>query len=156
MKAICIEPVRNLTKGAVYDIRPVDATYVKLIMDDGSERELFARRFQPFTEAVASPQPDLKYDQGKPRMSLLLSGCPLALEAVGQVLTFGAQKYEAHSWQTVDNGRERYESALMRHLLAIGKGEDRDSESGLHHLAHAACNALFILELELRKQQAKQ
>jgi len=38
------------------------------------------------------------------------------------------------------------------HLLAVGNGEELDSESGLHHLAHAACNALFILELELRKR----
>lgn len=96
----------------------------------------------------------MKYDGGKARMALLFDGCPNALEAVGQVLTFGAQKYAAHSWQTVPEGEERYKSALLRHLLAVGKGEDIDPESNLHHLAHAACNALFILELELRKQNA--
>jgi hypothetical protein len=96
----------------------------------------------------------MKYDGGKARMALLFDGCPNALEAVGQVLTFGAQKYAAHSWQTVPEGDERYKSALLRHLLAVGKGEVIDPESNLHHLAHAACNALFILELELRKQNA--
>ncbi|MES9318070.1 dATP/dGTP diphosphohydrolase domain-containing protein, partial [Cutibacterium acnes] len=96
----------------------------------------------------------MKYDGGKARMALLFDGCPNALEAVGQVLTFGAQKYAAHSWQTVPEGEERYKSALLRHLLAVGKGEAIDPESNLHHLAHAACNALFILELELRKQNA--
>lgn len=95
----------------------------------------------------------MKYDGGKPRMALLFDGCPNALEAVGQVLTFGAQKYAAHSWQTVPEGEERYKSALLRHLLAVGKGEKIDPESNLHHLAHAACNALFILELEMRKQK---
>ncbi len=94
----------------------------------------------------------MKYDSGKPRMALLFDGCPNALAAVGDVLTFGAQKYAAHSWQTVPEGQERYKSALIRHLLAVGNGEELDSESGLHHLAHAACNALFILELELRKR----
>lgn len=100
-------------------------------------------------------KPDLKYDQDKPRMALMLDGCPNALEAVASVLTFGAQKYAAHSWQGVANGEERYKSALLRHLSAVSKGEKFDSESGLHHLAHAACNALFILELELRKLDAK-
>ena len=93
----------------------------------------------------------MKYDGGKPRMDLLLSGCPNALEQVSQILTFGAQKYAAHSWQTVPQGEERYLAALLRHLTAHGKGEINDLESGMSHLAHAAGNALFILELEARK-----
>lgn len=93
----------------------------------------------------------MKYDSGKPRMDLLLSGCPNALEQVSQILTFGAQKYSAHSWQTVPQGEDRYLAALLRHLTAHGKGEVTDPESGMSHLAHAACNALFILELEARK-----
>lgn len=93
----------------------------------------------------------MKYDGGKPRMDLLLSGCPNALEQVSQILTFGAQKYAAHSWQTVPQGEDRYLAALLRHLTAHGKGEVNDPESGMSHLAHAACNALFILELETRK-----
>lgn len=93
----------------------------------------------------------MKYDGGKPRMDLLLSGCPNALEQVSQILTFGAQKYAAHSWQTVPQGEERYLAALLRHLTAHSKGEKNDPESGMSHMAHAACNALFILELEARK-----
>jgi hypothetical protein len=93
----------------------------------------------------------MKYDGGKPRMDLLLSGCPNALEQVSQILTFGAEKYAAHSWQTVPQGEDRYLAALLRHLTAHGKGEVNDPESGMSHLAHAACNALFILELEARK-----
>lgn len=92
----------------------------------------------------------MKYDSGKPRMDLLVDGCPNALEAVAGVLTFGAQKYAAHSWHTVPEGETRYKAALLRHLIAHGKGELHDEESGLLHLAHAACDALFILELELR------
>jgi len=33
----------------------------------------------------------------------------------------------------------------MRHLVAEYKGEDYDIESGFLHLAHAACNILFLL-----------
>lgn len=93
----------------------------------------------------------MKYDGDKPRMDLLLTGCPNALEQVSQILTFGAKKYAAHSWQTVPQGEDRYLAALLRHLTAHGKGELNDPESGMSHLAHAACNALFILELEARK-----
>ena len=107
----------------------------------------------PIIKVADTSAGGMKYDGGKPRMALLFDGCPNALEAVAQVLTFGAQKYAAHSWQTVPEGEERYKSALLRHLTAVGKGEEIDSESNLHHLAHAACNALFILELELRKHK---
>ena len=93
----------------------------------------------------------MKYDSGKPRMDLLLAGCPQALEQVSSILTFGAEKYAEHSWQTVPNGDSRYLAALLRHLTAHAKGEKTDPESGMSHLAHAACNALFILELEARK-----
>lgn len=104
------------------------------------------------TEVIGTqPKKDMKYDADKPRMDLLLSGCPLALEAVSSILTFGAKKYSAHSWQTVERGDERYLAALLRHLTAHAKGEKLDPESGISHLAHAACNAMFILELELRK-----
>jgi len=34
----------------------------------------------------------------------------------------------------------------LRHLTAWWAGEDLDPESGLHHLAHAACCLMFLLE----------
>lgn len=93
----------------------------------------------------------LKYDGGKPRWVLLTQGCHAALRRVVEVLTFGAKKYQAHSWHKVENGQERYRDALYRHLSAYEGGEVNDPESGLPHLAHVATNALFILELEERK-----
>lgn len=92
-----------------------------------------------------------KADNGKPRMDLLLTGMPNALEGVAEILTFGAKKYAAHSWKTVPDASDRYLAALMRHLVAHSKGELVDPESGQSHLSHAACNALFILELEKTK-----
>lgn len=85
-----------------------------------------------------------KADAGKLRPSLLLFGMPRALTAVTAVLTYGAQKYEAHSWKNVDMAR--YEDALIRHQLDRIRGEVNDPESGLSHLAHQACNNLFLLE----------
>lgn len=94
-----------------------------------------------------------KYDAGKPRVDLLIDGCPLALEAISQVLTFGAKKYADHNWQHVPDGEKRYKAAMMRHVLASSRGEKTDSETGLSHLAHAACCILFMLELELKKDE---
>ena len=91
----------------------------------------------------------LKFDADKPRMELLIQGMPRALEAVGAVLTYGAQKYEAHGWKHVEDNQNRYWAAKTRHELARAKGEQRDPETGLLHLAHEATNALFLLELAL-------
>lgn len=98
----------------------------------------------------------LKFDAGKPRMELLIQGMPRALEAVGQVLTFGAEKYAAHSWQHVEDNHNRYWAAKSRHDLARAKGETHDPETGLLHLAHEACNVPFLLELALMEREADQ
>ena len=90
---------------------------------------------------------NLKFDQGKPKMNLLFEGMPDALLAVGEVLTFGATKYEEHSWKKVQDNESRYRAALIRHALSKGV----DSESGLLHRAHEACNALFLLQLEIER-----
>lgn len=95
----------------------------------------------------------LKFDADKPRMELLIQGMPRALEAVGQVLTFGAQKYAAHSWRHVEDNTNRYWAAKSRHELARAKGETHDPETGMLHLAHEATNALFLLELALMEDE---
>ena len=85
-----------------------------------------------------------KADGGKINPDLLFAGMPDALKAVAAVLSYGAQKYEAHSWKRVDMAR--YEAALGRHMLDRKAGELFDKESGLLHLAHEACNILFLLQ----------
>lgn len=87
-----------------------------------------------------------KFDGGKPQYGLL----PLnALEENVKVLTVGAQKYEPDNWKRVPDGKRRYFDAALRHLFAFKRGEERDPETGLHHLAHALCCIQFILDLEL-------
>ena len=91
----------------------------------------------------------MKHDQDKPRYDLLPA---IAIDELAKVLTFGAKKYAAHSWQGVENGLERYRAALLRHTFAIQRGEILDDESGLPHAAHAMCCAAFIIELEKMEQ----
>lgn len=98
-----------------------------------------------------------KNDAGKDRWTLL----PIpALRQIVKVLTHGAQKYTvtnedgsiasdgAENWRKVPNGHERYTRALFEHVMAWREGEIYDSETGLHHLAHAGCNILFLLTLD--------
>lgn len=65
------------------------------------------------------------------------------LEAVANVLTFGAAKYERHNWKRCEEDW-RYEDAAHRHALALLKGEEKDEESGLHHMDHILCNLMFL------------
>ena len=100
--------------------------------------------------SLAGAAPDLKFDFGKPRWSLLTQGLAKSLAGIVAVLTFGAKKYAAHSWRNVQNGQERYKDALYRHLHAIESGELLDPESGCSHWSHVATNALFLHELEIQ------
>lgn len=95
-----------------------------------------------------------KLDANKNRLGLVLGGFSQALELVGLVGTYGANKYTDNGWLTVPNGVERYTDAMYRHLLKNAQGELVDSESGLEHLAHATWNLLAIVELK-RDKNAK-
>lgn len=85
-----------------------------------------------------------KFDFGKLRYDLLPSR-PLA-DTVA-VLTFGATKYGDRNWE---NGiaYSRCYAAAHRHLAAWWQGENQDKETGISHLAHAACEIMFLQEFE--------
>lgn len=95
-----------------------------------------------------------KLDAGKNRLSLIMFGFALALEEVGKVGTYGANKYTEDGWMSVNNGRKRYTDAMFRHLLREGSGEERDPDTELYHAAHTAWNALARLELTIREHNA--
>ena len=87
----------------------------------------------------------VKLDAGKPRWTLM----PWAsLCEVLAVLEYGAAKYAPDNWLHVPNPVDRYTNAALRHLTAWIQGERCDPESGLSHLAHAACCLLFLLHFD--------
>ena len=110
------------------------------VPEDGVDRPEcdfgFAR--QPI---LASPETN-KHDADKVDLSLLPFA---ALTDVARVLEFGANEYGRENW-ALGCDWSRYFSACMRHLWAWWRGETRDPKSGLHHLAHATCSLLFLLE----------
>ena len=86
----------------------------------------------------------LKFDDGKLPFHLLSTE---AMNQTAAVLAFGAEKYAEHNWRK-GFAWSRPLSAAMRHITAFNAGEDKDPESGLSHLAHAACCIMFLLEFE--------
>lgn len=104
-------------------------------------------------ESILKENKSFKNDLCKPMMNLL----PFeSLEAVAMVLNHGAKTYGENTWQKVENAKERYEAALLRHLTAYKKGEKTDKESGLNHMAHLACNALFMLWFEIQENKGSE
>lgn len=87
----------------------------------------------------------IKHDSSKLRMDLIPPEC---LEEVAKVLTFGANKYSDWNWAKGFKWSRLYASTL-RHLYAHMRGESKDKETNISHLAHATCNLLFLMYHEL-------
>jgi Domain of unknown function (DUF5664) len=80
----------------------------------------------------------------KPRLELVPWA---AVTEIAEVLTFGAKKYDANNWCRGARWG-RYFAALCRHVFAWWRGEDKDQETGLSHLAHAGCCLVFLMEYQ--------
>lgn len=81
-----------------------------------------------------------KFLEGKLQWSLFPFA---AAEKIQEVIDYGAKKYEKNNWKKVPV--EWFKDALMRHLKAYWSGEFYADDSKLSHLAHAACNLLFMI-----------
>lgn len=98
--------------------------------------------------------PGKKYDNGKLRYDLVPAE---SLEQIVDIITYGANKYDANNWQNVEP-KERYYAAAMRHLAEYkkyleGEREDfMDEESGKSALAHAACSLVFLMWKEAHEE----
>jgi len=82
-----------------------------------------------------------KYDQGKEKYTMIPQ---LALKEVAKVFTYGADKYGDFNYSKQGDVL-RYIDAMQRHTNQYLTGENID-ESGVHHLACVAANALMALD----------
>lgn len=97
----------------------------------------------------------IKYDQNKPKLSQFPRE---AMEAVAEVMEYGARKYGKGTWNRVEI--QRYIDAGARHLYAMQDIDENgkecinlskiDEESGLEHLYHLACNVVYAVALYKR------
>lgn len=88
---------------------------------------------------------EAKADAGKPRLTLVPRQI---IFDIARVREYGCEKYhDPDNWKRVEI--ERYRDAAFRHFMAYLDDPDGvDSESGISHLAHLACNVAFLCEME--------
>lgn len=89
-----------------------------------------------------------KHDGGKTPLHLLP---PDSMWAIADVLAFGQKKYDSWNWYGGIKWSRLF-SACLRHLWQWWRGEDKDPESGLSHLAHAGCCLMFLLQFVLENR----
>lgn len=78
---------------------------------------------------------------------------PSFTDQMSKVLAFGAAKYGRDNWSKCSKEQMfLYEDALLRHITSYRLGEENDEETNLNHLAHAACNLMFIFELNKKEK----
>lgn len=82
----------------------------------------------------------MRFNDGKPQYSLIDLQ---ALEQCARVLEFGAKKYARNNWKKGLPITQILDS-LLRHVAALASGELIDPESGLPHIGHIQCNAMFL------------
>lgn len=110
--------------------------------------------------------PGAKLDHDKVDMSLL-EFLPNALLEVCRVMDYGQTKYTRGGFLEVPNAQQRYTAAMWRHWLHECLGDTYDTgdpfydtkegsrfKGKLRHDAQVAVNALFRLEIELRKENS--
>lgn len=87
---------------------------------------------------------EAKADAGKPNLTLVPTQI---VRDIAEVREYGNRKYGSRdNWKNVE--LERYIAALYRHLLSVVEDPlSADSESGIEHYKHIACNAAFICEI---------
>lgn len=66
-----------------------------------------------------------------------------SLAEIGRVFNFGSRKYADYNFRKGYKWSLSFD-ALQRHVWLFWNREDRDGESGLHHMAHAAWHAIIL------------
>lgn len=95
-------------------------------------------------EVITTKSGAKRANSGKIRWDLMPV---VAMRDTAQIWTFGAEKYGDRNWEKGFDWSGPFAS-MMRHLQAWWAGEDFDPESGLSHLAHAACNLQMLQHFE--------
>ena len=91
---------------------------------------------------VGPTEKGTRHNSGKAQLSYMLDA-DIAMKGMSNVFEFGAQKYDRNNWKKGLDTNEIMDS-LLRHLISYANGEVLDPESGLPHIDHVTCNAVFL------------
>lgn len=92
------------------------------------------------TKSLGESPQALRYNQGKVEWSLVDFK---SLEPMVRVLEYGVKKYARNNWKKGMPATQIIES-MLRHTYKLLEGELVDPESGIEHIGHIQCNALFL------------
>lgn len=88
----------------------------------------------------------LRDNKGKPGVHLI----PMdVLLEVAKVYDFGSIKYAPRNWERGLSWEET-RASLLRHMILWSLGQDKDSESNLHHDLHMLFNCLALVAFRIR------
>lgn len=118
--------------------KDVSQSFPALVLSDRGTGVLFSGSYKPYSAQIVKQPTD------KIRLDLVE---PSFIKAVGKVRTYGLKAYpDEQGWR--NEPKQRFIAATMRHFEAYRSGEILDPESNMPHLWHAACNLMFLIEME--------
>ena len=138
----------GLSEGEEYFIDPLVETFLD---DKGRYRTAGAWEFEPVAsratddvqlKVVGNSEQAMRFNTGKTQLSYILEA-DVAMAGMCRVFEFGAEKYARGNWKKGLDPIEVMDS-LLRHQIAYMSGEIIDPESGLPHVDHITCNAVFL------------
>lgn len=136
----CQQPDLRLTKAARKPLQIEDAP-MELLPDPPGLEEVIHGPLSKDTFGGLDDEEALHFDTGKLDMTLIDPGF---MRSMAEALGYGANKYGVDNWRKGSSYR-RYMASTLRHIQAFLEREDLDDESGCEHLAHAACNIMFVM-----------
>lgn len=143
IKDICCFGLR-VEDAEVYSADQEEIEAYNKLCDSIREKEILKTPSEDQTQLADRPETEYKNDKldDKLRWDLL----PMSeIEDIVKLYHRGAKKYKPDSWKQLNDGFNRYRSALMRHMMAYLNGERYDKETGSNHLTAVAWNAIAML-----------
>lgn len=94
----------------------------------------------------------MNYPDNNPKAAIGQAKVPLHLVppalaiGVAEALKNGADKYGAYNFRDSKIAGSVYMAAILRHLYAWWDGENKASDSGIHHLKHIGASVALMLD----------